>query len=76
MTKEKVYRAYVIFVRPEQHRADSNYIANDGTVTDNKDHAATFLTHGEALGFAKIRKITLNDVTRYIGQEDFTSREA
>jgi hypothetical protein len=76
MPGEKRYRAYVIFVRPEQHRDGSNYIANDGTVTDNKDRAAQFLTHGEALAFAKIRKITLNDVTRYIGQEDFTSREA
>jgi hypothetical protein len=76
MPEEKRYRAYVIFVRPEQHEGGSNYIANDGTVTGNKDNAAQFLTHGEALAFAKIRKITLNDVTRYIGQEDFTSREA
>ena len=75
MPRTKRYRAYVIFAGPEQHAGGSRYIAPDGTVTD-KDHAVQFVTHGDALEFAKAKNITLNDVTRYIGQEEFTSREA
>jgi hypothetical protein len=74
---------YVIFAGPEQHgnsRSDSGgrsrYIANDGQkVTDDVLHAASFLTHGEALEFAKEKDITLNDVTRYIGQVKCPYRE-
>ena len=73
----------MIFAGPEQHgssRGDSGsrsrYIANDGNkVTDDVLHAASFLTNGEALEFAKEKDITLNDVTRYIGQVNWPYRE-
>jgi hypothetical protein len=75
MSKTKVWRAYVIFAGPEQRGGGSRYIGEDGAATD-KDHAARFVTHSDAQDFAKERRILLNDVTRYIGQEDFTYREA
>ena len=75
MAKTKRWTAYVIFAGPEQQGGGSRYIGNDGTPTD-KDHAARFVTHGDAQDFAKAKNITLNDVTRYIGQEEFTYREA
>ncbi len=65
----------MIFAGPEQYGGRSRYVADDGTVTD-KAHAATFVTFGDAQDFAKAKSIVLNDVTRYIGQEDFTYREA
>ena len=67
-------RRYVIYDGREQHRGASRYIAEDGkTVTDNLRQAANFLTHAEAVEFAKQKNIILNEV-RYIGLADFTAR--
>lgn len=74
MPKTKRYKAYVIFAGPERE-GPNRYIRDDGTVTD-RDHAARFVTLGDAQDFAKTKGIVVNDVTRYIGQEDFTYREA
>ncbi len=65
----------MIVAGPGQHGGGSRYIADDGTVAD-KDHAARFVTYGDAQDFAKAKGITLDGITRYIGQEDFTYREA
>ena len=63
MPKTKRYKAYVVFAGPEQHGGPSRYIRDDGTVTD-RDHAARFVTLGDAQDFAKAKGIVLNDVTR------------
>lgn len=78
MPKTKKWKAYVIFAGPDQHGRGgvTRYVAEDGTVTDRKEKAARFVTFGDAQDFAKAKGIVLNDVTRYIGQEEFTYREA
>jgi hypothetical protein len=78
MPKTKKWRAYVIYAAPDQYGRGgvSHYFAEDGSVTDRKEKAARFVTHGDAQDFAKAKKITLDGAMRYIGQEDFTYREA
>jgi hypothetical protein len=75
MSKTKQWKGYVIHAGPEEYGGRNRYIADDGTITD-KAHAASFVTFGDAQDFAKAKGITLDGVTRYISQEDFTYGEA
>lgn len=66
---------FVIFAGPQQHgRPGTRYIAEDGTVTEIRPHAAKFYSFADAQEFAKQSNITLT-ATTYIGQEDFTDFE-
>jgi hypothetical protein len=63
---------WVIFAGPEQRqRSGTHYIASDGTVTGYREEAAKFSTSDGAFDFAKEKGITLDGVSRYVGQESF-----
>lgn len=71
----KLTTMYVIFACPQQlGRSGTLYIANDGSQTHLKSHAARFSSFSDAQEFAKKKKIELTAV-RYIGQKDFTEFE-
>jgi len=71
MARSKENKLFVIFVLPEQHgRPGTVYYSVDATITEIKSKAATFLTHGEAVQFAKEHNIQLTPAT-YIGLETF-----
>ncbi len=73
--KPKRTTMWVIFASPQQFKSlEKRYIDKKGSVTKLRSDIARFFTRGEAVDFAKERKIQLT-VIRYIGQEDFTEFE-
>lgn len=71
MTLKKNQR-YVIFDGPEQRKGPgTRYIAEDGTSTDLRSHAAKFFTPTDARTFAERKSIILAELV-HIGIEDFT----
>ena len=48
-----------------------NYVANDGSTTHSRSHAARFWTFWDAKAFVAVNHMALNALT-YIGREDFS----
>jgi hypothetical protein len=75
MPLKRTQTLFVILARPHPHaRSDTQYIANDGSITPSRSHAARFWTFWDAKEFAAVNHMALNAL-RYIGREDFTDFE-
>jgi hypothetical protein len=75
MPLKRTQTLFVILARPHPRaRSDTQYIANDGSVTPSRSHAARFWTYWGAKAFAAEHHLTLTALT-YIGREDFTDFE-
>jgi hypothetical protein len=71
MPRKRTQTLFVIFVGPQQHaRPSTRYIANDGSTTTIRSHAARFWTYWGAKTFAEENHIAFG--LAYIGREDFT----
>jgi len=77
MAKKRETRR-VIFARPEQPPGGENrYISKDGKkITKSLQKAADFHTPDAAQEFAKAQWITIDGVTRYIGQVNWPYGDA
>jgi len=75
MPRKRTQTLFVLFVGPQHHaRPGTQYIANDGSTTTIRSHAARFWTYWGAKTFAEENHMALNALT-YIGREDFTDFE-
>ena len=73
--KPKRTTMWVIFASPQQFKSlEKRYIDKKGSVTKVRSDIARFFTRGEAVDFAKERKIELTQI-HYVGPEDFTEFE-
>jgi hypothetical protein len=70
MPRKSTQTLFVIFVGPQpQARPGPRYIANDGSTTPIRSHAARFWTYWGAKTFAEEHHIAFG--LAYIGREDF-----
>jgi hypothetical protein len=75
MPLKRTQTLFVIFARPQpQVRSNTQYIANDGSTTPSRLHAARFWTYWGAKAYAAEHHMMLDALT-YIGREDFTRVE-
>ena len=75
MLLKRTQTLFVIFARPHPHaRSDTQYIANDGSMTTTRSKAARVWTYWDAKAFAERNHLALNALT-YIGREYFTAFE-
>jgi hypothetical protein len=75
MPLKRTQTLFVIFTRPQPHaRSETQYVANDGSTTHSRSHAARFWTFWDAKAFVAVNHMALNALT-YIGREDFTDFE-